>query len=119
MWRRKWFKVPEGPWPCEVCSEYLVTGTWAHRRVVQGEAFYRHPTVPSCSAGAPGPAVWRLSVTGLRPDPQRMQTYIDLVYGSAHGYSVVGFGVPVLRDGKYATRPSGRCRTGCPRTAHS
>ena len=44
-------------------------------------------------------------MTGLPPDPQRMQSYIDLVYGSAHGYSLIGFGVPVLRDGKYAHEP--------------
>ncbi len=54
VWRRKWFKVPEGPWPCEVCSEYLVTGTWAHRRIVRGEAFYRHPRcAPSVGPGGP------------------------------------------------------------------
>ncbi len=40
--RRRWFRVPEGPWPCGVCSEFLTPGVRAHRRIVNGGAFYRH-----------------------------------------------------------------------------
>ncbi len=40
--RRKWFRVPKGPWPCEVCGDYLVPGSWARSRVVRDERVYRH-----------------------------------------------------------------------------
>jgi hypothetical protein len=40
--RRMWFTVPEGPWPCEVCGEYLVSGSVARRSIRRGEPFYRH-----------------------------------------------------------------------------
>jgi hypothetical protein len=42
VWRRRVFTVPEGPWPCRTCSEYLTPGTKARREIVGGEAFYRH-----------------------------------------------------------------------------
>lgn len=41
--RRRWFRVPEGPWPCGVCSQYLQTGAQVHRGIVGGEPVYRHP----------------------------------------------------------------------------
>ena len=52
--RRTWFRVPEGPWPCEVCSEFLTPGARAHRRIAGGEAFYRHP---ACETTASDQAV--------------------------------------------------------------
>ena len=48
--RRINFRVPDGgPWSCEGCSEYLRPGDWAHRRIRNGDAFYRHRScqVPS------------------------------------------------------------------------
>lgn len=42
VWRRTVFTVPDGPWPCQTCSEYLVPGSKARRSIVRGEAVYRH-----------------------------------------------------------------------------
>lgn len=50
VYRRTWFTVPPGPWPCETCSEYLEPGSRAFRRIISGEAVYRHPT---CTPTAP------------------------------------------------------------------
>jgi hypothetical protein len=52
--RRKWFRVPEGPWPCEICGEFLTPGVRAHRRITGGEAFYRHPTCGTRAGGNVG-----------------------------------------------------------------
>jgi len=42
--RRIWHQVPlGGPWPCQVCGEFLKPGTSAKREIVRGEPFYRHP----------------------------------------------------------------------------
>ncbi len=47
--RRVNWRVPDGPWPCEVCGQFLEPGTRAHRSVRRGEAFYRHR---ACSGAA-------------------------------------------------------------------
>lgn len=46
--QRKWWKVPEGIWPCSVCGDYLEPGAMVHRSVIRGEALCRHP---ACSLG--------------------------------------------------------------------
>lgn len=54
VYRRTWFKVPAGPWPCEVCGDYLRPGTRALRSIVSGEAFYRHPACTRTQPTQPG-----------------------------------------------------------------
>ncbi len=48
--QRVWYPVPEGPWPCQVCGEFLKPGTSAKREIVRDEPFYRHP---ACQPPAP------------------------------------------------------------------
>ncbi len=52
--RRVWYPVPpDGPWPCQVCGEFLEPGTWAKREIVRDEPFYRHPACqPPASSSA-------------------------------------------------------------------
>jgi len=45
--QRKWWTVPEGVWPREVCRAFLAIGTEAYRHILQDEPCYRPPT---CSA---------------------------------------------------------------------
>lgn len=43
VWQRRVFRVPDGPpSPCSVCGAILTPGDRAARRIVGGEAFYRH-----------------------------------------------------------------------------
>ncbi len=44
-------------------------------------------------------------MSALRPDRGEVEAYVDLVYGGASGFSICGFGTPVLLGGKYKHDP--------------